>query len=559
MNWKITVLSLFLRLNDAFMLTSNSNRNVISSLTTREGRCHFNNGRIPLFVAVPEKNRVIEKGAHSEIAKQYSDKPPTKAWLVRYEELKEFRNANGDCNVLRNSNKNLGNWVQKQRAAYKAYMTMNKNESSSSSSVEISSENITSSRKTPSPLSSLQIQLLNDIDFIWNVNEWRYQLYLDKLGSFYQQNGHINIAMSTADEEQKSLYNWLRRQRDEYKKYLNGKENNLSNKRRQALEKCGFHIGMFDIGPDATRTVRTFSRSSWKGRYEELKQFENEFGHCAVPTTNEKYAQLSGWVQHQRVEKKKKDKGIKSRLSDDKEKLLDDLGFIWNRQESLWQQRFNELRKYKETHGHVRVNTKDGQLGNWVMIQRLQYRQHKKGGKNTLSNERMEALNQIGFEWDIHEASWEDKLNEVKECLNGCPDRNAIDSAIYPHRLLSWVSAQRSEKRYKLKGLHSHLTDEREKKLDEIGFDWKIEKSRERLRQELWMQNFEKLSEYTLQHETCRVPVKKSHSAEENSFSHWVRDQRRYYKAYKNDLQAPITAERVALLDSIGFADDVEL
>ena len=252
-------------------------------------------------------------------------------------------------------------------------------------------------------------------------------------------------------------------------------------------------------------------------------------------------------------------KGVKSRLSDEKEALLQDLGFIWNVQENAWLQRLNELKEYKEKHGHVRVHTKDGQLGNWIMIQRLQYGLHRNGKKNTLSNERMEALNEIGFEWEIHEASWEDKFNELKECLDKCKDPNAGDSEIYPHHLISWISAQRSEKRYKLQGLHSHLSDERERKLDDIGFDWKADTNRKKLRHEQWLKNFEKLTEYKKEHDTCRVPVKRQQTPEEKSFSHWVRDQRRYYKAYMQDLDAPITADRVALLDSIGFADDIVL
>lgn len=457
-----------------------------------------------------------------------------------------------------------------------------------------------------SPLSEEQVQLLNNLDFIWNVHEWRYQSNLEQLERFYQKHGHINVPkqqpqnpelddINNEEEiEYKTLYKWTCRQRDEYKKYLNGSnDHSLTNERRQSLEKLGFHIGMFSIGMmdgndndgdtnNSIRVIRTFQRTSWDGRYKELIEFQKKHGHCMVPTTSgtsantstrsessEQYGQLSGWVQHQRAEKKKKIKGLKSRLTDDKERKLDDIGFIWSIQDKVWMDRLNELREFKKENGHVRVFTKDGSLGNWVMIQRLQYGLKQKGKKNTLSDERMEALNELEFEWDIHEASWEEKYNELKECMkeneietsstSRSSTGNSSSTTTYPQHLVVWIAVQRAEYKYKQQGLHSHLTNEREKKLNSINFDWKVDGDRKKQREAAWMRNFEMLKKYQNEHGTCRVPVRKEQAVEEKSFSHWVRDQRRYYKAISNGLDAPMTDERRKLLESIGFADDIVL
>lgn len=297
---------------------------------------------------------------------------------------------------------------------------------------------------------------------------------------------------------------------------------------------------------------RRFTRTSWDGQFQELLEFKTKHNHCTVPANDEKYTKLYGWIQHQKAEKKKKAAGKTSRLTDERERRLDEIGFVWSIQDNIWNQRLNELRAFKSKYGHVRVPTKDGKkLGTWVMIQRLQYQ------KNALTSERIEALEEVGFEWDIHEVSWEEKYNRLKVFMSNGDETTSDPRRNLDPTLKSWIAAQRAEKRYKQRYLQSHLTDEREAKLDQIGFDWKVDDDRNERRSANWLHNFEMLKEYKNKHDTCRVPVRKGCMKDEKSFAHWVRDQRRYYKAFVKGLDAPMTKERRNLLESIGFADDI--
>ena len=57
-----------------------------------------------------------------------------------------------------------------------------------------------------------------------------------------------------------------------------------------------------------------------------------------------------------------------------------------------------ELEAYKAVHHHTNVSTHDDenkQLGAWVNAQR------KAKKKNTLSEERVKKLNEIGFNWEV--------------------------------------------------------------------------------------------------------------------------------------------------------------
>ena len=58
-----------------------------------------------------------------------------------------------------------------------------------------------------------------------------------------------------------------------------------------------------------------------------------------------------------------------------------------------WETRFNELVQYKAKHGDCNVPRSQGQLGKWVNNQRTIYK------KGKLSQDRIDRLNGIGFDW----------------------------------------------------------------------------------------------------------------------------------------------------------------
>ena len=82
--------------------------------------------------------------------------------------------------------------------------------------------------------------------------------------------------------------------------------------------------------------------------------------------------------------------GLKTSMTDEKLQHLANMDFQWSVQNELWDQRFEELRKYKDEHGHCRLPQK-GQLGNWAKEQR------RSTVRASRSKVRTARLNQIGF------------------------------------------------------------------------------------------------------------------------------------------------------------------
>lgn len=59
-----------------------------------------------------------------------------------------------------------------------------------------------------------------------------------------------------------------------------------------------------------------------------------------------------------------------------------------------WTVRLQELKEYKAAHGNYNIPT-SSELGKWVKSQRNQYRQFKRGKKSRLSEEQMNALDEL--------------------------------------------------------------------------------------------------------------------------------------------------------------------
>jgi len=133
----------------------------------------------------------------------------------------------------------------------------------------------------------------------------------------------------------------------------------------------------------------------WDKNFEQLVNFKKQHGHlyiCRYYTNNE---QLINFMRALRRSKNK--------LSKEKIKKLESIGFIWDpgrelvvmlireRGLCIWMENYEKLKEYKKENGNCRVsrnNKKYHKLSNWERNQRR---------NNILSNERHKLLAEIGF------------------------------------------------------------------------------------------------------------------------------------------------------------------
>jgi hypothetical protein len=74
---------------------------------------------------------------------------------------------------------------------------------------------------------------------------------------------------------------------------------------------------------------------------------DQQHGHCNA--TNDSSPKLAKWVLHQR------DLRRQGQLDEDRIRLLDDLGFVWNVYKQSWDEKFNRLQAYKQEFGDCNV------------------------------------------------------------------------------------------------------------------------------------------------------------------------------------------------------------
>ena len=196
-------------------------------------------------------------------------------WNKGYQELLKYKNDYGDCFVnsrfKTSDDFDLGGWVRSQR-------------------------------KTKEKLSELQLKYLNDIGFVWDPYQEKWQKGIVEIKKYYADNGDALVRTDFVSSNGFLLGEWVRQTRHQ--------RSSLTAEQIGELDNLGFSWSAID--------------TKWNLAFMELKKYKAEHGHCAVPkgfVTNDGF-KLASWVSYTRS---RKDKTTEERI-----KLLDSIGFVWN-------------------------------------------------------------------------------------------------------------------------------------------------------------------------------------------------------------------------------------
>ena len=397
-------------------------------------------------------------------------------WLERFGELKLFVENNGHASpsCSRGSESSLlGSWCVEQR----------KNQ-----------------RKNK--LSQERIDLLNSITFDWDPKETDWQNKFSELKEFKKKHGHASP--SSISKEFNLIGVWCSTQRRNYR------DKKLSQEKIDLLNSLDFDWNTFE--------------TDWQNNFLELQKFKKKHGHVNPPCSRSSEFNLLGdWCVKQRGSNRK------GTLSQQRIDLLNSLDFDWDPKETDWQSNFLELQKFKKKHGHASPPCSRGSesslLANWCVLQRKNQR------KDKLSQERIDLLNSLDFDWDPLETDWQNNFLELqkfkKKHGHASPPTNSNKSNSFG----SWCSEQRkSQKKGK-------LSQERIDLLNSLDFDWDPLETD-------WQNNFLELQKFKKKHGHASPPTNSNKS---NSFGSWCSEQRKSQKKGK------LSQERIDLLNSLDF------
>lgn len=216
---------------------------------------------------------------HREPVKKYRV-----SWEERYEELVTFKQLHGHCVVPKNYG-SLGSWVRAQRHLMKK-----------------------------DALPEDKIDLLSELDFVWDVHQWQWNQTFHDLIEYKRTNGHTNVPMS-----QGSLGLWVSNQRAHYNNYRQKKPSHMTQSRAEQLRSIGFE---FYSG----KRLRSEADEKWYLRFIELKRYCDARGTCNVERSSN--PALYNWCNQQKKEYRKKLQGKKSSFRKSREEALQSIGFL---------------------------------------------------------------------------------------------------------------------------------------------------------------------------------------------------------------------------------------
>ena len=250
---------------------------------------------------------------------------------------------------------------------------------------------------------------------------------------------------------------------DTLDQYRTSMAKNGSQNRKSISDKIIFDLPK-SVDAEFSSALRTVlveaSTASWEFWFGLLEQFKETEGHCRVHQHFKLDGfQLGKWVGTQRANQ--------DSMPPERKERLDDIGFVWDALTEAWEYGFSKLLQFKTTNGHCLVprtfEMEGYKLGVWVGNQRQ--------GKDNLSHDRQQRLNNIDFVFNPYETAWEkgfDSLVQFKEIEGHCKVKKRFKQNGF--HLGQWVISQRVRK--------SYLPPERIQRLDDLGFIWDMQKDK---------------------------------------------------------------------------------
>lgn len=146
-------------------------------------------------------------------------------------------------------------------------------------------------------------------------------------------------------------------------------------------------------------------------------------------------------------------------------------------QKGQWSTKYEELVDYCKRHGNCLVQytyRENIALARWVKRQRYQYKLMLEGKPSTMTHERVELLERIGFVWDSQGAAWYERLAELEEFKNRNGHCNVPSHYGKNSRLATWVKCQRRQYKLFQEGKPSNMSQGRINELENLGFSWEL-------------------------------------------------------------------------------------
>jgi hypothetical protein len=154
----------------------------------------------------------------------------TTNWSVRFQQLCEFKEQFGHCNVPKrySPNPKLGYWVSRQRGTYRLYLRGK-------------SEHRKNNEEKSVAMTVEHIRALDGIGFVWGTHTTDWNVRFQQLCEFKEEFSDCLVPQQYSTNPK--LGRWVSMQRNNYKLYQEEKSTSMTAEQIRALDVIGFDWG----------------------------------------------------------------------------------------------------------------------------------------------------------------------------------------------------------------------------------------------------------------------------------------------------------------------------
>ena len=392
------------------------------------------------------------------------------SWDEWYGRLTAYKQREGHCRVPhlhREQGFRLGHWVRNQRGGKGTLLPERR-------------------------------QRLEALGFVWDILTAQWETGCRCLEIFRQREGHCRVPRLHREQGFRlgQWVNWVRTIKD-----------TMAPDRRQRLDALDFVWDPHEV--------------SWEEGCRFLERYRRDKEDCLVPATYRDPAsgyRLGGWVNSQRM--------TQESLLPERRQRLEALGFVWDVRTAQWEEGVRSLELFRQREGHCRVPDNHHEQGfrlrAWVNKQRQ--------NKQTMSPERCQRLDALGFVWDPLATQWEEGVRSLQlfhQREGHC--RVPSNHCEQGFRLGQWVGVQRFTQ--------DELSPDRRQRLEALDFVWDSLAAS-------WEEGCHYLAIYRQREGHCRVP--NNHREQGYRLGQWVSHQRN-----DKDRMSPERCQRLEALDFV--------
>jgi len=450
-------------------------------------------------------------------------------WEARYNELCEFKEKYGHVCVSQNDQNNhqLARWVTTQRELYKTRQRQFESEQNKYPSEESGSAKLCNS------LTDERVTLLENIGFHFSMYDKTFKERVRELKLYKEKNGHMHVRSF----ENKTLYDWVHRQRYLFRDYMQGSMENrrytMTTERIKLLEDIGFdwQYTFEAIDPDKVKLVV----------------------HDATQMSNRPQKKKKSKASNSNNKKVEGSNALLFCGKDTEESSAIDLG---NKSDKLFLKTNSDLQSLSPLDSNQQVD--GSELIPFPVVLDI----HNQTTTEEIPDTGQNLQNLVGTNTNDTEIFlcpqqhkkgtkphlWNQNYNELVKFQR--EHGHCRVPGVYPKnkKLGYWVKLQREDHKHLEEGKPSPMNDHRIKMLEDIDFQWSVSPFNEK--QIAWYTKLEQLKAYKKQNHNCDVPQAYKPNP---SLGKWVSKQRDAYRDFKNDKKSCLTQEKMKILESISF------